>query len=63
MANYNTGGGGAMMDNTADFLIDDMEPQSRDRSNTWPLRRPNLGINNQTSPLIHEEIPEEDNDG
>jgi hypothetical protein len=40
--------------------VDDLEPQSRDRSNTWPLRRPNFDT--QTSPLIHEQIPEEDVD-
>uniref|UniRef100_A0A1I8ASM4 Uncharacterized protein n=1 Tax=Steinernema glaseri TaxID=37863 RepID=A0A1I8ASM4_9BILA len=41
---------------------DELSAQTRDRSNTWPLRRPNLDINAQTSPLIHEQIPEEDND-
>ncbi|KAK0423537.1 hypothetical protein QR680_008194 [Steinernema hermaphroditum] len=41
---------------------DELGAQTRDRSNTWPLRRPNLDINAQTSPLIHEQIPEEDND-
>lgn len=41
---------------------DDLGPVSRDRCNTWPLRRPQLDINAQTSPLIHEQIPEEDND-
>ncbi|RCN36658.1 fork head domain protein [Ancylostoma caninum] len=33
---------------------------SRDRCNTWPMRRPQLEVNAQTSPLIHEQIPEED---
>uniref|UniRef100_F1KR30 Forkhead box protein O n=1 Tax=Ascaris suum TaxID=6253 RepID=F1KR30_ASCSU len=41
---------------------DDLGPVSRDRCNTWPLRRPQLDINAQTSPLIHEQIPEEEND-
>lgn len=40
---------------------DDLDPIPRDRCNTWPMRRPNLDINNQTSPLIHDRIPEEDN--
>jgi len=38
--------------------LEGLEPMSRDRSNTWPLRRPT--IETQTSPLIHEQIPEED---
>ncbi|VDM23139.1 unnamed protein product [Wuchereria bancrofti] len=37
-----------------------MGPVSRDRCNTWPMRRPQLDINAQTSPLIHEQIPEEE---
>ncbi|TKR96179.1 hypothetical protein L596_010237 [Steinernema carpocapsae] len=41
---------------------EDMGAQTRDRSNTWPLRRPNLDLNAQASPLIHEPIQEEDND-
>ncbi|VDN52817.1 unnamed protein product [Dracunculus medinensis] len=41
---------------------DDIGPISRDRCNTWPLRRPQIDINPQTSPLIHERIPEEEND-
>ncbi|KHN81287.1 hypothetical protein Tcan_16569 [Toxocara canis] len=41
---------------------DDLGPVSRDRCNTWPLRRPQLDINAQTSPLIHEQIPEEENE-
>lgn len=39
---------------------EDLGPVSRDRCNTWPMRRPQLDINAQTSPLIHEEIPEEE---
>ncbi|KAI6203120.1 hypothetical protein M3Y94_00519700 [Aphelenchoides besseyi] len=38
---------------------DSLEPVSRDRCNTWPLRRPNLDLNAQTSPLMHERIVEE----
>uniref|UniRef100_A0A915DW52 Forkhead box protein O n=1 Tax=Ditylenchus dipsaci TaxID=166011 RepID=A0A915DW52_9BILA len=41
--------------------LDDFEAVPRDRCNTWPLRRPTLDINAQTSPLIHDRIPEEDN--
>lgn len=41
---------------------DDIGPISRDRCNTWPLRRPQIDINPQTSPLIHERIPEEENE-
>lgn len=41
---------------------DDLGPVARDRCNTWPLRRPQLDLNAQTSPLIHEQIPEEEND-
>lgn len=41
---------------------DDLGPVSRDRCNTWPLRRPQLDINAQTSPLIHKQIPEEENE-
>ncbi|KAI1728398.1 forkhead domain-containing protein [Ditylenchus destructor] len=41
---------------------DEFEALPRDRCNTWPLRRPTLDINAQTSPLIHDRIPEEDND-
>lgn len=40
--------------------IDELGPVSRDRCNTWPLRRSQLDINAQTSPLIHEQIPEEE---
>lgn len=36
------------------------EPMSRDRCNTWPMRRPNLETNVQTSPLMHDRIPEEE---
>ncbi|KHJ99458.1 hypothetical protein OESDEN_00567 [Oesophagostomum dentatum] len=39
---------------------EDIGPMSRDRCNTWPMRRPQLDVNAQTSPLIHEQIPEED---
>ncbi|KAK5985492.1 Fork-head domain-containing protein [Trichostrongylus colubriformis] len=39
---------------------EDIGPLSRDRCNTWPMRRPQLDVNAQTSPLIHEQIPEED---
>lgn len=39
---------------------EDLGPVSRDRCNTWPMRRPQLDINAQTSPLIHEQIPEEE---
>lgn len=48
--------------NSPDQLFEDLEPLSRDRSNTWPLRRPQLDINAQTSPLIHELIPEGEED-
>ncbi|KAM3721568.1 Forkhead box protein [Dirofilaria immitis] len=41
---------------------EDLGPISRDRCNTWPMRRPQLDINAQTSPLIHEQIPEEETD-
>lgn len=34
---------------------EDLEPISRDRCNTWPMRRP--VVETQTSPLIHEQIP------
>lgn len=35
-----------------------LEPEARSRCNTWPLRR--TIINDQTSPLIHDRIPEEE---
>uniref|UniRef100_A0A914Z402 Fork-head domain-containing protein n=1 Tax=Panagrolaimus superbus TaxID=310955 RepID=A0A914Z402_9BILA len=41
-------------------LEDDLDAMPRDRCNTWPLRRPTLDINAQTSPLIHDRIPEEE---
>uniref|UniRef100_A0AAF5RWV4 Fork-head domain-containing protein n=1 Tax=Wuchereria bancrofti TaxID=6293 RepID=A0AAF5RWV4_WUCBA len=41
---------------------EELGPVSRDRCNTWPMRRPQLDINAQTSPLIHEQIPEEEAD-
>ncbi|GMT28375.1 hypothetical protein PFISCL1PPCAC_19672 [Pristionchus fissidentatus] len=37
----------------------DVVPMSRDRCNTWPLRRPAMEMSTTTSPLIHEHIPEE----
>lgn len=40
--------------------LENLEAMPRDRCNTWPLRRPTLDINVQTSPLIHDRIPEED---
>lgn len=40
--------------------LENLEAMPRDRCNTWPLRRPALDINAQTSPLIHDRIPEED---
>uniref|UniRef100_A0A914VBC1 Fork-head domain-containing protein n=1 Tax=Plectus sambesii TaxID=2011161 RepID=A0A914VBC1_9BILA len=69
----NCGGGGLMQppsvmmanaggSNSPDQLFEDLEPLARDRCNTWPLRRPNLDINAQTSPLIHELIPEGEED-
>ncbi|CAI4228184.1 unnamed protein product [Auanema sp. JU1783] len=45
-----------------DDTLEDLTPVSRDRCNTWPLPRPSLDLNPQTSPLIHEQIPEEDNE-
>ncbi|KAL3119503.1 hypothetical protein niasHT_000423 [Heterodera trifolii] len=39
--------------------LDELEPLPRDRCNTWPLRRDGAG-NSQTSPLIHDRIPEEE---
>uniref|UniRef100_A0A183CIR2 Fork-head domain-containing protein n=1 Tax=Globodera pallida TaxID=36090 RepID=A0A183CIR2_GLOPA len=42
--------------------LEELEPLARDRCNTWPLRRA-MGLeggNSQTSPLIHERIPEEE---
>lgn len=46
--------------------LEDFEPQPRDRCNTWPLQKPAGDLSHHTSPLIHEEIPEEediDDDG
>lgn len=40
--------------------VEDFEPQPRDRCNTWPLQKPAGDLGHNTSPLIHEEIPEED---
>ncbi|VDM98471.1 unnamed protein product [Thelazia callipaeda] len=40
--------------------MEDLGPVSRDRCNTWPMRRAQLDINVQTSPLIHEQILEEE---
>ncbi|MFH4974261.1 hypothetical protein AB6A40_000970 [Gnathostoma spinigerum] len=42
--------------------LEDLSPVSRDRCNTWPLRRPQLESNSQTSPIVNEPIPEESND-
>ena len=39
--------------------LDDFDPQPRDRCNTWPLQKPSGDLSHHTSPLIHEEIPEE----
>lgn len=39
---------------------DDLGPVPRDRCNTWPLRRTKIDLNSQTSPLIHEQILEEE---
>ncbi|CAD6184156.1 unnamed protein product [Caenorhabditis auriculariae] len=55
-------GGSFVPTSSQDEAMDELGPVSRDRCNTWPMRRPNLDINAQTSPLIHEEIPEEEND-
>uniref|UniRef100_A0A7E4UXU6 Forkhead box protein O n=1 Tax=Panagrellus redivivus TaxID=6233 RepID=A0A7E4UXU6_PANRE len=41
-------------------MEEDLEAMPRDRCNTWPMRRPTLDINGQTSPMIHDRIPEED---
>ncbi|CAI5438049.1 unnamed protein product [Caenorhabditis angaria] len=40
----------------------ELGPMARDRCNTWPMRRPQLdgGGTQQTSPLIHDQIPEEE---
>lgn len=48
--------------NTPDDVMmnDDMEPIPRDRCNTWPMRRPQLEPPLNSSPIIHEQIPEED---
>ncbi|CCD71852.1 Forkhead box protein O [Caenorhabditis elegans] len=50
--------------NTPDDVMmnDDMEPIPRDRCNTWPMRRPQLEPPLNSSPIIHEQIPEEDAD-
>lgn len=40
--------------------LEDFEPVPRDRCNTWPLQKPSGDLAHHTSPLIHEEIPEED---
>uniref|UniRef100_A0A0K0CSR0 Fork-head domain-containing protein n=1 Tax=Angiostrongylus cantonensis TaxID=6313 RepID=A0A0K0CSR0_ANGCA len=53
-----TGGADAFASSDAK-AVDDITPVSRDRCNTWPMRRPQLDVNAQTSPLIHEQIPEE----
>uniref|UniRef100_A0A5S6QA24 Forkhead box protein O n=1 Tax=Trichuris muris TaxID=70415 RepID=A0A5S6QA24_TRIMR len=42
---------------------DDFDPQPRDRCNSWPLQKSSRGdFLHHTSPLIHEEIPEEVSD-
>jgi len=35
-------------------LLDDFEPQPRDRCNTWPLQKPAGDLGHHTSPLMHE---------
>lgn len=52
-----TGATGAASDGDSG---EEIGPLSRDRCNTWPMRRPQPDGNAQTSPLIHEQIPEED---
>lgn len=47
---------------SATIEVDDLEPEPRDRCNTWPLQRPAGDLSHQTSPLIHEQIPEEDSE-
>lgn len=42
--------------------VEDFEPTTRDRCNTWPLQKPAGDLGHNTSPLIHEEIPEEEDD-
>ncbi|CAD5206763.1 unnamed protein product [Bursaphelenchus okinawaensis] len=39
---------------------DEPEPMSRDRCNTWPLRRPNLENGIPNKPMMPEQIPEEE---
>ncbi|KRZ34441.1 Forkhead box protein O [Trichinella pseudospiralis] len=41
---------------------DDFDPQPRDRCNSWPLQKAHGEFAHHTSPLIHEEIPEEGSD-
>ncbi|CAI2299686.1 unnamed protein product [Caenorhabditis sp. 36 PRJEB53466] len=53
--------------NTPDDVLmggggDEMEPVPRDRCNTWPMRRPQLEPPPHSSPMIHEQIPEEEAD-
>uniref|UniRef100_A0A1I7RY46 Forkhead box protein O n=1 Tax=Bursaphelenchus xylophilus TaxID=6326 RepID=A0A1I7RY46_BURXY len=46
--------------NTAAQEAEEPEPMSRDRCNTWPLRRPNLETGIQNKTMIQERIPEEE---
>ncbi|KRX81500.1 Forkhead box protein O [Trichinella sp. T6] len=41
---------------------DDFDPLPRDRCNSWPLQKAHGEFAHHTSPLIHEEIPEEGSD-
>ncbi|VDO35019.1 unnamed protein product [Onchocerca flexuosa] len=52
--------GAVPVENVTSTGKEELGPVSRDRCNTWPMRRPQLDINAQTSPLIHEQIPEEE---
>ncbi|EGT60354.1 hypothetical protein CAEBREN_07990 [Caenorhabditis brenneri] len=56
------GGGADAFLNTPDDVMmnDDLEPIPRDRCNTWPMRRPQLEPPLNGSPMIHDQIPEED---
>ncbi|CAL2028640.1 unnamed protein product [Caenorhabditis brenneri] len=58
------GGGADAFLNTPDDVMmnDDLEPIPRDRCNTWPMRRPQLEPPLNGSPMIHDQIPEEDPD-
>lgn len=51
----------SLLDNgMLDVDFDVEQPQPRDRCNTWPLQRPAGDLGHHTSPLIHEQIPEEE---